>query len=78
MTQVLSPLPGTFYQKPSPDAALFKSPGDTVEIGDIVGLIEVMKTFIEVKSEVAGTFTGYLVADADPVTAGQALAEMAA
>lgn len=77
MTQVLSPLPGTFYQKPAPDAALFKSAGDTVEIGDTVGLIEVMKTFIEVKSEIVGTFTGYLVEDADPVTAGQALADVA-
>ncbi len=76
MAQVLSPLPGTFYLKPSPEAALYKNPGDPVAIGDTVGLIEVMKTFIEVKAEFAGVFSAYLSADGCPVTAGQALAEV--
>ena len=77
MTQVLSPLPGTFYQKPSPEAELFMSPGDTVSNGDVIGLVEVMKTFIEVKSDVDGTFTEYLAEDGMPVMAGQALVEVA-
>jgi len=76
MAQVLSPLPGTFYMKPSPEAALYKNPGDPVTVGDTVGLIEVMKTFIEVKAEFAGTFSTYLTEDGLPVTAGQALAEV--
>jgi biotin carboxyl carrier protein len=76
MAQVLSPLPGTFYMKPSPEAALYKNPGDPVAIGDTIGLIEVMKTFIEVKAEFAGTFSAYLSVDGVPVTAGQALAEV--
>lgn len=77
MAQVLSPLPGTFYTKPSPDAPLFKSPGDAVAIGDTIGLIEVMKTFIEIKSEVAGSFTAYAAEDGMPVQPAQLLAEVA-
>lgn len=77
MAQVLSPLPGTFYVKPSPEADAFKSPGDAVAVGDTIGLIEVMKTFIEIKSEVAGTFTAYAIEDGTPVQAGQSLAEVA-
>lgn len=77
MAHVLSPLPGTFYMKPSPDAALYKTPGDPVAIGDIIGLIEVMKTFIEVKAEFAGTFSAYMAEDGLPVMPGQALAEVA-
>ncbi len=77
MAQVLSPLPGTFYVKPSPEADAFKSSGDPVAVGDTIGLIEVMKTFIEIKSEVAGTFASYDIEDGSPVQAGQALAEVA-
>ncbi|AUJ65837.1 acetyl-CoA carboxylase biotin carboxyl carrier protein subunit (plasmid) [Aestuarium zhoushanense] len=77
MAHVLSPLPGTFYMKPSPDAALYKTPGDPVAIGDIIGLIEVMKTFIEVKAEFTGTFSAYMAEDGLPVMPGQALAEVA-
>lgn len=78
MAQVVSPLPGTFYMKPSPDALPYKTPGDPVAVGDTVGLIEVMKTFIEVKSDVAGTFSVYLAEDGHPVTAGRALADVEA
>ncbi|RYG90006.1 biotin carboxyl carrier domain-containing protein [Loktanella sp. IMCC34160] len=76
MAQVISPLPGTFYVKPSPEAALYKNPGDPVAIGETIGLIEVMKTFIEVKAEFAGTFSAYVAEDGLPVTAGQVLAEV--
>ncbi|WP_420566825.1 acetyl-CoA carboxylase [Thalassovita sp.] len=76
MAQIQSPLPGTFYHKPSPEDPAFKSAGDTVAVGDTIGLIEVMKTFIEVKAEIAGTFAGYLAEDGAPVTAGQIIAEL--
>ena len=55
--QILSPLPGTFYRRPAPDKPLYKDEGDTVAVGDVVGLVEVMKTFYEVKAEVAGKIT---------------------
>ena len=77
MTDILSPLPGTFYHKPSPDAAPFKSAGEAVAAEDTIGLIEVMKTFIEVKAEFAGTFSAYLAEDARPVAPGQPLADVA-
>ena len=76
MAQVLSPVPGTFYTKPSPDEAAFKTAGATVAVDDIIGLVEVMKTFIQIHSEAAGTFAGYAVEDGMPVTAGQRLAEV--
>jgi len=77
MATIQSPLPGTFYHKPSPEEAPFKAPGDAVAVGDVIGLVEVMKTFIEIKSEAAGTFSAYVTDDAAPVTAGAALAELA-
>lgn len=76
MTEILSPLPGTFYRKPAPDAAPFKLPGDAVAEGDTIGLVEVMKTFIEVKAEIAGTFAAYAAEDAAPVMAGAPLATL--
>lgn len=76
MADIQSPLPGTFYQKPSPEQSPFKAVGDAVAVGDTIGLVEVMKTFIEVKSEIAGAFGGYAIDDAAPVTAGQTLATL--
>ncbi|WP_434290349.1 acetyl-CoA carboxylase [Celeribacter sp. SCSIO 80788] len=76
MSAIQSPLPGTFYHKPSPEEPPFKAPGDTVAVGDQIGLVEVMKTFIAVNAEVAGTFKGYVAEDASPVTAGAVLAEL--
>lgn len=76
MTQVLSPVPGTFYTQASPEEPIYKAVGDPVAIGDTIGLIEVMKTFIEVKAEAAGTFTGYLVENGGAVSAGLPLAEL--
>ena len=47
MAQLLSPLPGTFYRRPAPDKPSYKEDGDSVAIGDTVGLIEVMKLCVE-------------------------------
>lgn len=76
MPSIPSPLPGTFYIRPNPESDPFKKSGDAVAVGDTIGLVEVMKTFIEVQSEIAGTFTSYSTEDAAPVTAGQDLAEL--
>ena len=56
--QLLSPLPGTFYRRPSPDKPVYKSEGDSVAVGDVIGLIEVMKSFTEVKAEFARKTNG--------------------
>lgn len=76
MTAIQSPLPGTFYHRPSPEDAAYKSKGDSVAVGDTIGLVEVMKTFVEIKAEIAGVFASYIVDNAQPVTAGQVLAEL--
>ncbi len=76
MTEIPSPLPGTFYQKPAPDQPPFKATGDAVAADDTIGLVEVMKTFIEVKAEVTGSFAGYIAEDAAPVQAGDPLAKV--
>lgn len=75
--QLLSPLPGTFYRRPAPDKPTYKNEGDTVAAGDVIGLIEVMKSFTEVKAEVAGKIVKFLADNEEPVMAGQPLAEIA-
>jgi acetyl-CoA carboxylase biotin carboxyl carrier protein len=70
---LLSPLPGTFYRRSSPDAPVFKEVGSAVKEGDVVALIEVMKQFSEVCADVSGTVVAFLVEDADPVEPGQVL-----
>ncbi len=76
MSQIHSPLPGTFYTQPSPEEPVYKAEGDAVAVGDTIGLVEVMKTFIEIKSEVAGTFASYALESGGAVSAGQVLAEL--
>lgn len=76
MAQILSPLPGTFYRRASPDQPPFKADGDVVAVGDVIGLIEVMKSFNEVKSEVAGNGVRFVTDNEDPVMAGAVLAEL--
>ncbi|NVP57372.1 acetyl-CoA carboxylase [Mycoplana rhizolycopersici] len=76
--EIRSPLPGTFYRKPSPDAPNFKSDGDAVATTDVVGLIEVMKTFHEIPAGIEGSRVTFLVDDAEPIMAGQVIAEVEA
>ena len=75
--QILSPLPGTFYSRPSPDQPAFKVIGDTVAVGDVIGLIEVMKSFHEVTADQAGTLVAFIAEEEEPVMAGQPLIELA-
>lgn len=74
--QILCPLPGTFYRKPSPDDPAFKEVGDSVAEGDVIGLVEVMKTFNEVKADKAGTVKEFLADNEEPVMAGQPILEL--
>ena len=74
--EIRSPLPGTFYRKPAPDQPEFKKPGEAVAKGDVVGLVEVMKSFHEITSDFDGTLSNFLVDNEEPVTPGQVLAEI--
>ena len=76
MPVIQSPLPGTFYRSSSPETPPFKADGDAVAVGDVIGLIEVMKSFHEVKSEVAGNAITFVTDNEEPVMAGAVLAEL--
>lgn len=76
MAQILSPLPGTFYRASSPDTPPYKADGDAVAVGDVIGLIEVMKSFHEVTAEVAGSNIRFAVENEEPVMAGALLADL--
>ena len=70
---VKSPIIGTFYRKPSPDKPVFKEVGDTVSAGDVLCVIEAMKLFNEIESEVSGRIVKVLVEDSSPVEFDQPL-----
>ena len=73
---VRAQMPGTFYRSPDPESDPYANEGDEVSAGDTVGLIEVMKSFHEVKAEEDGTISKFLVENEDAVDAGQDLVEL--
>ncbi|MCY4459234.1 MAG: acetyl-CoA carboxylase [Albidovulum sp.] len=75
--EIKSPIPGTFYRKPSPDDPPYKEVGDKVAKGDMVGLVEVMKTFHEIKADADGTIASFETENEEPVIAGQTLIVLA-
>jgi len=64
---VRSPIVGTFYRKPGPDKDPFIRVGDTVEVGDVLCIIEAMKMMNEIKSEFSGKITSINIEDGQPV-----------
>jgi acetyl-CoA carboxylase biotin carboxyl carrier protein len=68
---IKSPLPGTFYRRPNPEADPYVNEGDVVKHGDVVGLIEIMKSFHEIHSDGGGRIARFLVENEDLVDAGQ-------
>jgi len=71
--EIKSPIIGTLYRKPSPDKPVFVKVGDTIEAGDTVCIIEAMKLFNEVESEVSGKIVKVLIEDSSPVEFDQPL-----
>lgn len=70
---VLSPMVGTFYRSPSPDAAAFVEVGQTVRVGDVLCIVEAMKMMNQIEADRAGTVTAIHVADGEPVEFDQPL-----
>lgn len=70
---IKSPMIGTFYRKPSPDKEAFVNVGDSVSEGKVVCVIEAMKLFNQIESEVSGKIVKILVDDATPVEYDQPL-----
>ena len=73
LVEIVSPMVGTFYSSPSPDADAFVGIGDKVNGETVVCIIEAMKVFNEIKAETSGTIQRVLVSDAQAVEFGQAL-----
>ena len=73
LVTVRSPIIGTFYRKPAPDKPVFVEVGDTVSEGSVLCVIEAMKLFNEIESEVTGKIVKILVDDSSPVEFDQPL-----
>jgi acetyl-CoA carboxylase biotin carboxyl carrier protein len=70
---VKSPIVGTFYEAPSPGAPPFVKPGDTVEVGQVLCIVEAMKLLNEIESDVAGEIVKKLAVNGQPIEYGQEL-----
>ncbi|WP_108867773.1 acetyl-CoA carboxylase biotin carboxyl carrier protein [Aquimarina aquimarini] len=70
---IKSPIIGTLYRKPSPDKPTFVEVGDSIKEGDVLCIIEAMKLFNEIESEVSGKIVKVLVDDSSPVEFDQPL-----
>ena len=73
-TKILSPNPGVFYRRPAPDKEVYVKEGDEVKAGDTIGLVEVMKSFYEVKAESDGILEKFLVENEQMLEVGQEIA----
>lgn len=76
LLEIRSPIVGTFYRSSSPDKPPYAKIGDTVAVGDVVCIVEAMKLFNEIESEVAGKIVNVLIEDAQPVEYDQVLFEV--
>jgi acetyl-CoA carboxylase biotin carboxyl carrier protein len=70
---VKSPIVGTFYEAPSPGAPPFVKPGDQVEVGQVLCIVEAMKLLNEIESDVAGEIVKKLASNGQPIEYGQDL-----
>jgi acetyl-CoA carboxylase biotin carboxyl carrier protein len=70
---VKSPIVGTFYEAPSPGAPPFVKVGDTVEVGQVLCIVEAMKLLNEIESDVAGEIVKKMATNGQPIEYGQEL-----
>lgn len=73
---VKSPMPGTFFRRPDPESPYYVEEGASVSPGDTIGLVEVMKSFHEIKAEEGGVAGKFLIGDEEAVSAGQDVLEL--
>ena len=73
LVAIKSPMIGTFYRRPGPDKPIFAEVGDEIAQGKVVCIIEAMKLFNEIESEISGRIVKVLVEDASPVEYDQPL-----
>ena len=73
MATIVSPLPGVFYRKPGLGKPPFANEGDTIEVGQTIGIVEIMKQFTEIQSDVAGTLESFEVNEGEMVNPGDTI-----
>ena len=73
LTDITSPMVGTFYRSPAPDEASFVEVGDRIQAGQTVCIIEAMKLMNELEAEISGEIVDILVENAEPIEFGQPL-----
>ena len=74
--EIVSPMVGTFYRAPSPEAPPYVEVGDHVRVGQVLCIIEAMKLMNEIEAEVSGTIVKIPVENAQPIEFGQAIFEI--
>ncbi|MDJ1372072.1 acetyl-CoA carboxylase [Gulosibacter molinativorax] len=74
--EIIAPIPGIFYRRPAPDKSPFAEVGDEVEAGQTIGVIEIMKQFTEVRSDVAGVIASFDIEDNGMVGPGDIVARI--
>ncbi len=73
VTEVVTPMVGTFYAAPNKDSEPYVKAGDKIKLGDVLCIIEAMKVMNEIKAEVSGTLVEVLVENGQPLEFGQPL-----
>ena len=73
---IISPIPGVFFRRPAPDKEEYIKEGETVKAGTVIGLVEVMKNYYEIKAETDGVIDRFLVDNEQLLDAGQEIATM--
>ena len=73
LTEIKSPMVGTFYASPNPESPPFVTPGKTINEGEIICIVEAMKLFNEIEADIGGTVEKICVQNGDPVEFGQPL-----
>lgn len=73
LSMVRSPIVGTFYESPSPGSPPFVKPGDKIDVGQVLCIVEAMKLMNEIESDVAGELVKKLVSNGQPIEYGQEL-----
>ncbi|AXK34464.1 biotin carboxyl carrier domain-containing protein [Streptomyces armeniacus] len=76
MATIKATMPGVFYRRPSPEAEPYVKEGGGFAAGQTIALIEVMKTFNEVRADTSGTLVRFLLEDGDEVAMGQDIVEV--
>jgi len=73
---IAAPAPGVFWQRPAPDEEPFLTLGQEVHIGQTIGIIEIMKMFVEVQADRDGIFKLYVIDNGESVPMGASLVEL--